>query len=106
MISNTGIPKLFTPAEVKAHDGREGNLFWAVIDGYVCDCTDCLGKMTNGDKDKHPGGEKKLLSTDHPSIGATGQDFGFSFSKGKNAHYPETAKTFDEGVQRYLNSSM
>ena len=52
--------------------------------------------------DSHPGGLKKLLETDEAKIGATGEPFGFSFSKGRNAHFPGTGKAFAEGARRYL----
>jgi hypothetical protein len=37
-----------------------------------------------------------------PPRRATGRPFGFSFSRGRNAHFPDTGKTFQEGVKRYL----
>ena len=52
----------------------------------------------------HPGGLRKLLSTDKAKTGATGKPFGFSFSRGRNAHFPDTGKRFREGVERYLKS--
>ena len=45
---------------------------------------------------------RKLLSADSAATGATGRPFGFSFSKGRNAHFPETGRRFSEGVKRYL----
>ena len=80
--------------DVKQHSGRAGAPFWAVIDGFVVDATEFV--------DTHPGGLRKLLSADDPSTGATGRPFGFSFSRGKNAHFPDTGKRFKEGVQRCL----
>ena len=87
-------PRLISPDEVKQHGGREGP-FWAVVDGFVVDASTMV--------DSHPGGLRKLLSTDSAATGATGREFGFSFSKGRNAHFPDTGKRFHEGVQRYLN---
>ena len=89
-------PRLFTPEEVKARDGKNGNEFWCVVDGLVTDASDFL--------DSHPGGLKKLLATDDPKIGATGDFFGFSFARGKNSHYAETAKTFADGVERFFGN--
>ena len=45
----------------------------------------------------HPGGLRKLLSTDKAKTGATGKPFGFSFSSGRNAHFPDTGKRFRDG---------
>ena len=78
---------------MKEHGGRES--FWAVIDGFVVDATDFV--------DSHPGGLRKLLSTDSAASGATGKPFGFSFSRGKNAHFPATGQRFSEGAKRYLS---
>ena len=64
--------------------------------GWVVDASEFL---TN-----HPGGLRKLLSTDKAKTGATGKPFGFSFSRGRNAHFPDTGKRFREGVERYLKS--
>ena len=69
--------RLISPAEVRQHSGRDGCDFWAVIDGFVVDASEFV--------DTHPGGLKKLLSTDSSETGATGKPFGFSFSRGKNA---------------------
>lgn len=87
-------PRLIAPDDVKQHSGK-GTGFWAVIDSFVVDCSEFV--------DTHPGGLRKLLSADSPATGATGQPFGFSFSRGRNAHFPETAKRFREGVKRYLS---
>ena len=86
-------PRLISPEEVKQHNGREGT-FWAVIDSFVVDASAFVKS--------HPGGLKKLLSTDSPGTGATGKPHGFSFSRGRNAHFPDTGKRFQEGVKRYL----
>ena len=55
--------------------------------------------------ESHPGGLKKLLSTDSPGAGGTGQPFGFSFSRGRNAHFPDTGKRFKKGVEAYLGGA-
>ena len=88
-------PRLISQEEVTRHSGRDGGPFWAVIDSFVVDCSEFV--------DAHPGGLKKLLSADSPAVGATGQAFGFSFSRGRNAHFPKTGKIFRDGVQRYLS---
>eukprot|EP00434_Breviolum_minutum_P028189 symbB.v1.2.024938.t2/scaffold2396.1/size80221/4 len=91
-------PRLITAAEVQEHNGRDlDGTFWAVVDGWVVDATAFLKT--------HPGGLKKLLQIDDASIGASGKPFGFSFSKGRNAHFPETGRRFKEGVQRYLQGA-
>lgn len=89
--------RLISEKEVSDKNGEEG-IFWAVVDGYVVDASEFL--------DGHPGGRKKVLATNHPRIGATGSAFGFSFSKGRNAHFPKTGKIFQEGVKRYLAGSL
>ena len=86
-------PRLIPPDEVKQHSGRDSS-FWAVIDGFVVDASEFV--------DAHPGGLRKLLSADNPATGATGRPFGFSFSRGQNAHFPDTGRRFREGVERYL----
>ena len=88
-------PRLIAPDDVKQHSGK-GVCFWAVIDSFVVDCSELV--------DTHPGGLRKLLSADSPATGATGQPFGFSFSRGRNAHFPDTGKRFREGVKRYLSA--
>ena len=52
--------------------------------------------------DTHPGGLRKLMSTDDAGIGAGPDAFSFSFSRGRNAHFPDTGRRFADGVQRYL----
>ena len=86
-------PRLISPDEVHGHNGQNGP-FWAVIDGFVVDASAFV--------DKHPGGLKKLLSTDNPGTGATGRSFGFSFTRGRNAHFPDTGKRFRAGAEKYL----
>lgn len=79
--------------EVKRHNGTDGS-FWAVVEGFVVDATEFI--------DTHPGGLRKLLSADAAATGATGKVFGFSFSRGRNAHFPDTGKRFHRGVQKFL----
>ncbi|KAH8055813.1 hypothetical protein JL721_10126 [Aureococcus anophagefferens] len=86
--------RLFSPAEIKRNDGRDGRAFWAVVDGFVVDATAFV--------DSHPGGLRKLLSTDDANTGATGKAFGFSLSKGRNAHFPQTGQRFHDGVRAFL----
>jgi hypothetical protein len=74
--------------------GRPSSSFWAVVDGWVIDATEFV--------DSHPGGLKKLMSTDAEEVGSTGMTHGFSFSRGKNAHFPDTGRRFGEGVVKYL----
>ena len=88
---------MISPAEVEQHNEQDGS-FWAVIDGYVVDATDFSAT--------HPGGSTKLLSANEPETGATGRAFGFSFSRGYNAHFPATATRFRDGVERYLNGGI
>ena len=83
--------------DVRKHNNENGSGFWAVVDGFVVDATDFL--------DIHPGGLKKILATDTPGAGATGSDFGFSFSRGRNAHFPNTGRTFKDGVTRFLKGN-
>ncbi len=85
-------PQEFSADEVQAH--CQDGLFWAVLDGFVVDASDLI--------EHHPGGIKKILSANAPHAGATGQASGFSFSRGRNAHFPRTAQRFRDGVQRYL----
>ena len=66
------------PDEVREHKSKES--FWAVVDGFVVDATEFVRS--------HPGGLRKLLQTDDPDVGATGEEFGFSFSRGRNARSP------------------
>jgi len=88
-------PRLIAPEEVRQHDGQGGRRFWGVVDGWVVDASEFI--------QTHPGGMKKLLSVDSAETGATGQPFGFSFSRGRNAHFPDTGKRFKEGVKRFLS---
>ena len=88
-------PRLVEPEEVRQHDGKDGRSFWGVVDGFVVDASEFI--------QTHPGGMKKLLSVDSAETGATGQPFGFSFSRGHNAHFPDTGRRFKEGVKRFLS---
>jgi hypothetical protein len=85
-------PRTISADEIGQHNSKES--FWAVIDGFVVDATDFV--------ETHPGGLRKLLSADSAAAGASGQSFGFSFSRGRNAHFPRTAKLFKAGVQQFL----
>ena len=96
--------RLFRSEEINEHNNNsnsgstsdESSSFWAVIDGFVVDASDFINK--------HPGGRKKILSTNDVATGYTQtQPFEFSFSKGHNAHFPGTAKIFREGIEKYLN---
>ena len=80
------------PEEVEQHRSKES--FWCVVDGFVVDATAFV--------DTHPGGLRKLMSTDDAGIGAGPDAFSFSFSRGRNAHFPDTGRRFADGVQRYL----
>ena len=98
--------RLFSPDEVEEHNNNSNSSnnsnnnsnnrsFWACIDGFVVDATDFVRK--------HPGGKKKLLATNDATTGDRGIPYDFSFSRGKNAHFPATAKIFKDGIQRFLN---
>ena len=87
-------PRAFSQLDISQNDGQEGRRFWCVVDGFVCDVSEFV--------DSHPGGLRKLLSANTPAAGATGQMFGFSFSRGPNAHFPRTAQRFADGVERFL----
>ena len=87
------LPLEFTPEQVRAKNGKDGEKLWVVIDGYVVDATDFANV--------HPRGITKILSTDSRRSGHTGNEFGFSLSKGKNAHFPTTAKTFEEAAKSF-----
>ena len=88
-------PRLISPDEVSQHSGSDGTSFWGVVDGFVVDASEFV--------DTHPGGLKKLLSVDSAGAGANGKPFGFSFSRGRNAHFPDTGKRFHDGVKRFLS---
>ena len=87
-------PRAFSQEDLAQNDGQDGRRFWCVVDGFVCDATEFVGS--------HPGGLRKLLSANTPAAGATGQMFGFSFSRGPNAHFPRTGQRFAEGIERFL----
>ena len=80
------------PEEIEQHRSKDS--FWCVVDGFVVDATAFI--------DTHPGGLRKLMSTDDAGIGAGPDRFSFSFSRGRNAHFPDTGRRFADGVQRYL----
>ena len=80
------------PEEVEQHRSKDS--YWCVVDGFVVDATAFI--------DTHPGGLRKLMSTDDAGIGAGPDAFSFSFSRGRNAHFPDTGRRFADGVQRYL----
>ena len=90
-------PRLVSAAEIEEQNQRDGTL-WAVIDGYVVDASAFWAS--------HPGGLRKLRSANEPGTGATGWAFGFSFSRGWNAHMPDTVRRFHDGVERYLNGGI
>ena len=79
--------------KVRQNDGLNGRSLWTVIDGYVVDATD-FAKY-------HPGGLRKILATDEKQTGWTGEEFGFSLTRGQNAHFPKTGRIFEEGVRRF-----
>ena len=90
---------MITPAEIVENNGYYfSSSFWCVVDGFVVDATDFMKK--------HPGGIKKLLEADKAEIGASGKEFGFSFSQGRNAHFPATGKKFKDGVESYLSGGI
>ena len=45
-----------------------------------------------------------MLSTNSAAAGATGHPYGFSLSRGRNAHFPDTGKRFHDGVTRFLSA--
>ena len=77
------------------YDLNGGNVKWEAkkIDGYVVDATDFARY--------HPGGLRKILATDEKQTGWTGEEFGFSLTRGQNAHFPKTGRIFEEGVRRF-----
>ena len=88
-------PRLISLEEMQQHSGQEaGGRYWAVVDGFVVDATEFI--------DTHPGGLRKLLSADTAAAGATGSPFGFTFSGGRNGHFPDTGRRFRDGVKRFL----
>lgn len=95
--------RIFSSEEIESHNRSEqssptSSSFWACIDGFVVDASDFL--------QKHPGGKKKILQTNDPNTGyKRGVPFSFSFSKGRNAHFPDTARIFQDGVKKFLESN-
>ena len=96
LAQSSGAPRPIAPEEVTKHNEQsdEGS-YWAVVDGFVVEAGEFL--------DAHPGGLTKLLSSNAGAVGATGKPFGFSFSRGRNAHFPDTGRRFSEGVKRYMS---
>ena len=94
---STATARLISAEEVELH-GQGAAEFWCVVDGFVVDATQFV--------DSHPGGLRKLMSTDKAEAGATGKPFGFSFSRGRNAHFPDTGKRFRNGVKKYLDGGV
>ena len=45
---------------------------------------------------------RKLLSANAASAGWTGKAFGFSLSRGANAHFGGTGRLFEEGVKKFV----
>ena len=86
-------PRRIRTDELAEHNTHEA--FWAVVDGFVVDASAFV--------DSHPGGLRKLLSSNDAGTGHTGRAYGFSFSRGRNAHFPKTGQTFRKGVERYLS---
>ena len=86
-----------TAQAIELHNANEDGTFWAVVDGFVVDATEFVSS--------HPGGLRKLMSANTKGAGFTGREFGFSFTRGPNAHFPATGQRFRDGVQRYLGGS-
>eukprot|EP00986_Skeletonema_menzelii_P016010 scaffold13279_cov155-Skeletonema_menzelii.AAC.5 len=84
---------VLTKEQVRKNDGLEDRPLWTVIDGYVVDCTE-FAKF-------HPGGLRKILATDEKETGWTGEEFGFSLTRGSNAHFPKTGRVFQEGMRKF-----
>ena len=79
-------PRVITGDEVRQHNGRGGENFWAVVDGYVVDATD----MVNS----HPGGLKKLLTTDAPGVGAWAKPSASALRAAGTRTSPRPARAF------------
>lgn len=84
---------VLTKEQVRMNDGLEDRPLWTVIDGYVVDCTE-FAKF-------HPGGLRKIRETDEKQTGWTGEEFGFSLTRGSNAHFPKTGRVFEEGIRKF-----
>ena len=90
-------PRIITAEALHENNTQaNGGTFWGVVDGFVVEAID----MVNS----HPGGKKKLMSVDSAAAG-TGKPFTFSFSRGRNAHFSQTAKRFQAGVRQYLKGA-
>ena len=97
--TSTALPRIFSAAEINEHNAAENDSFWAVVDGFVVEASAFLkGRV-------HPGGARKLKTSNDAKAGHTGSQFGFSFSKGHNAHFPETGRRWREGVEEYLRAA-
>ncbi|GMH82322.1 hypothetical protein TrVE_jg11846 [Triparma verrucosa] len=86
--------RIFTPSDIEKYNKAYSEGFYAVIEGFV---VDAMGMVNS-----HPGGLKKLMQTNLKGVGYTGKDFGFSFSKGRNAHFPGTGKRWKQKVKEFL----
>lgn len=92
----------YTAEQVQQHnlancqDHNTITSFWCCIDGFVVDATEYYQTRV------HPGGQRKVLQTNDAKIGNENKPMSFSFSKGKNAHFPETARIFQDGVKEFL----
>ena len=86
-------PRRISVEELRKHNADDaGDALWGVVDGFVVSVSGF----------SHPGGLRKLQSVNSAGAGHTGNEFGFSFSRGRNAHFPATGRAFREGVERYL----
>ena len=94
--SNDG-DTIVKPRKITKEEVRKSK-YLVVIDGYVINCFEFLKE--------HPGGIKKILATNQSNVGATGKEFGFSFTRGKNAHFSGTGKDFKVGIKKYLNGKV
>mmetsp|Transcript_30976 Transcript_30976/g.51338 ORF Transcript_30976/g.51338 Transcript_30976/m.51338 type:complete len:182 (+) Transcript_30976:2-547(+) len=92
-------PHLFSRDEIRQHNqaARDGSRLLVVVDSYVVNAS--------GFSSTHPGGLRALQVANSATVGATpGQAFGFSLSRGRYAHTPDTGKRFREGVKRFWAS--
>lgn len=89
-------PRRIRAEELRNHNANDADgAFWGVVDGFVVSASGF----------SHPGGLRKLQSVNTADAGHTGSEFGFSFSRGRNAHFPATGRAFREGVERYLRGA-
>ena len=68
-----------------------------MIDGYVVD-----GVPVRPSPRSTPGARRRPRGTNDAETGANGKGGGFSFTKGRNAHFPGTGKRWKEGVEEWL----